>query len=1131
MSFRRRLYAARTIRGGLSRARQEVPIEYIPPIVAELLRDRMFAGQVAINPFPADFDKFNNHTRLASVDSDREFLWTGAVLKGFSDEITYFVEQKELYETNFSAGKFQLASDSLDKVFGELGVSLWYLENKLQFLHLTEGLAAQKEFLEKTISNRNIDIFAGLFGYYFSIRSEDNYSYNELVAEASELLNGKGLGDYTLFHVLPYDHTEIIEPSGVVSWEESRPIVDRYLAFVSMAQLQVARHYECDLGHIRRAVGLLDKVRDKSLNGIRRVLGGPVENHKSGYSDELKRFDDYTEGRYEACLSKIEPSLELTARAAAITGTRLDGTFEEGSLAVEAVSCLSQMLMVSPGYLTARSRLQKICMICPRHSISTEIVTFLERAQDNVANDAEYSELERFAALRSPTANPWHEDALESLGIPRELFETFPSSSSLQLRKALQLPVAEAFSLLDSLQLTEDRRTLYKGHVAMRRDSYMVAAQHYKQATASSNHFTVNRARAYLYKALLANGDIEEALDVVIDHCLDNPSSYRLYPLEKLIDQIKGNPLISASISFAILLHLAARNISSKWEGDISDAYENIMAAMSSSRPSQSINLASGVDKPRLVYFLRYICVPRVFDDTIDFSSVSEIDEERIAVCQRLIALDPNNSSEYATEIKTITRETNIYQALKKVESSKIFVDEAGIRAAVNSTLKDAFERFQKLSRSPGLTYQAEKISKLLEGLIKDNSSFDLKNLRLPASERESLFVNMLAEFTTQFALNPAYGLDTHLSTTIRHGSFEGHIRSPLAAQDLLCAVSGSENNYLMPRRWELAFEMASTGQREEILRALSRFTGRVQDQLESYLRELLHVRGVDTNTKGLFNFMVSNDEQSELMKTLGDNTQYAEFVDRLFAFSWSSVERSLENVRNELQKSMLPAMDSAVTSLLHSTSHLSAIEGYSEFRDAAINARTNLQSAIETVSNWFQRPLDFGRDPFDFEIALDVARKQIANCYIQTSIYSKIAVNVKSKVAGRFLDGLVEILFILLQNIIRHGGNEHNPSGVDFSATQKDNGVLIVLSNEVADSVPIVGLQAIAVEAASRYQRDTAMRFARQEGGSGLSKVWRIIEYDFSVEHNLSLQVSEVERRFTVMLWIADITAPTKEA
>jgi len=160
------------------------------------------------------------------------------------------------------------------------------------------------------------------------------------------------------------------------------------------------------------------------------------------------------------------------------------------------------------------------------------------------------------------------------------------------------------------------------------------------------------------------------------------------------------------------------------------------MAEFGCARPSRLVDRVDNIGRTRLIYFLRYICIPRVFDDTIDFASVTEIDEERIAVCQRLIDLDSVHKDEYATEIKAITREANIYQALKKVESSKIFVDEAGIRSAVEATLKDAFERFQRLSRSPDLTYQVEKISKLIEELLSDNATIDLKSIRLPASER-----------------------------------------------------------------------------------------------------------------------------------------------------------------------------------------------------------------------------------------------------------------------------------------------------------------------------------------------------------------------------------------------------------
>lgn len=1123
--FRRAVYAAKSIRAGLTKARAQVPANYVPAIVAELLKDRALSGHIVINPFPTDFDRFTNHLRLTSIDPDREFLWTASVLRHYADQISHFAALKAEFEHAFISGDMDRAGAALDQVAQELGVSLWYLENKIQFIQLTQGLSAQKTFLETTISHPKIDIFAGLLGYYFSMRSEENYSFNEIAAEANDLLDGRGLGDYTLFHVLPYDHTEIVEPAGVVSWEECRPIVDRYLAFVSMSKLQVARHGAGASPNLTRAVKLLDPVRDRALSGLRRVLGILTPEQSERYSEGLARFDAYTEGRYEACLGGIEPSLELAARASAMTCLSLKSPSAEESLAKEIVACMSQVLLVGPSYSAARARLQKLCMTCPRHAVSEEIVAFLERTHDNIANGGEYTELDRFAALSGSGANPWHEDVLRSLGVPGNLLSKYPDSSSLQIRKALQLPIGDANQILDNLSIPVDRRTLYKGHVALRREAFTIAAEHYRQALGSDKPFVVNRASAYLCRALLANGEVEAALDVVVDHCLESPSAYRLYPLEQLIDQIKPNSRLAKTVAFSILLHIATRNISSKWERDISDTYESIMIGFECTRPSRLVSRIESIGRARLTYFLRHVCIPRVFDDTIDFSSVTEIDDERIAVCQHLIELDSIRKEEYAVEIKAITREANIYQALRKVESSKIFVDEPGIRSAVEATLKDAFERFQRLSKSPHLTYQVEKISKLIEDLLSDNPAIDLKNLKLPASERESLFANMLNEFTTQFAINPAYGLDTHLSTTIRHGSFEGHIRSPLAAQGLLVSKGEKEDTYVMPKRWETVLADATPDQIDEIRRALGKFTGRVQDQLATYLRELLHVRGVDTHTKGLFNFLVSRDERLELMRAVGDNAQYGEFVDRLFAFSWAGVERSLASVRNELHSGMLPAIDGAVNSLLNSTSHLANLDGYSQFRDAIINGRTNVQSAIETVSNWFRRPLDFSRDPFDFDIALDVARKQITNCYVQTSIIPAIAVKVPNKIAGRFLDGMVEILFILLQNIIRHSGYERSPQDVDFEATESSGTVLIKISNRVADWVNITDLQALATEAAGKYQRDSAMMLARQEGGSGLSKVWRIVEYDFSVQHKMALEVSVTDRRFTVKLWLSDIT------
>jgi len=141
-----------------------------------------------------------------------------------------------------------------------------------------------------------------------------------------------------------------------------------------------------------------------------------------------------------------------------------------------------------------------------------EMVAFLERTHDNIANAGKYTELDRFTALSAASANPWHEDVLSSLGTPTLLFSKFPGSTSLQLRKALQLPIAEADKMLDDLAIPADRRNLYKGHVGLRQQAFDIAADHYRQALGSENAFVVSRASAYLYRALLANGEVDAAL-------------------------------------------------------------------------------------------------------------------------------------------------------------------------------------------------------------------------------------------------------------------------------------------------------------------------------------------------------------------------------------------------------------------------------------------------------------------------------------------------------------------------------------------------------------------------------------------------------------------------------------------
>jgi hypothetical protein len=229
-----------------------------------------------------------------------------------------------------------------------------------------------------------------------------------------------------------------------------------------------------------------------------------------------------------------------------------------------------------------------------------------------------------------------------------------------------------------------------------------------------------------------------------------------------------------------------------------------------------------------------------------------------------------------------------------------------------------------------------------------------------------------------------------------------------------------------------------------------------------------------------------------------------------------------MELIRLELEASLIQ-IDQAFQSLITSIESRVPRERISAFSDAVVRARTDFQAAIESIAGWFRRPNDLRRDPFDFEIALEVALQQIKNCYVKSQFLPQQQLNVLTKIAGQHLDGMVEILFILFQNIIRHSGFEASPDGVLIGSLQSDTSLEVSVKNNLSPNIDLETCKQTAIEAMKRYEFDTAMKMARREGGSGLSKVWRILEFDLKKNHSLTLEVSD-DHTFCAHLRISDI-------
>lgn len=1114
--FNRALHSKKNLRAGLSKARLSVDPIHFPSIVKSLGEKPIYRNALAQTTFPSQYDQYVGKNRLGGNLSEAgEIIWNASVLSLYQNKLNIFTKLKNQFFSLYLSGNTQSAVEILDRIEADFGVSFWLISQKIQVLQDMKGLKEQKDYLENILVTKGFWQHIGWLSYYVSLRAEEGVTYSNYKSQLQDLFQAGEVGDFAICKIIPYELPRIVSTGAALDWFETACIIDRLETLVPMLVLYAAKNGTSGKEVVVRAAELIE---DTGNENILRLLSVFKNDFDALRSCDL--IDLYTQGEYEKLIVLNPDNLELVARAYAASGTVPrceDGKDSKAKI----IHLMHSIITIKENLQDSKESLKKYALICYGHSYYYQIISFLERQHDHLYV-GEYSLIDKICALSGEMDNPWSQKILGELAgadwaIRNERIGK--DSSSFALRNALYSESGEV-TIQQASWLPEYRKRAYLGHYYLKRNSYELAIDNYRFVSGLGYPYISDNIKKYLLVAYMSNNNFKEALHLVVEHVLKNPAATFIYPIKELCEKCLKEAELLSEIDLAILLHIAIKDGITEYERDISNIYENILAKSGDSIPSELTIPQNQEQKEHVVYFLKNVCVQRVMDDSTYFESVDEIDNERIRICQKLLTIDSEYSSTYLDEIRIITKDINVARLLAKVQTSKIFVDEIGIRQVLEQNLKGSLSRYKLLLESPSLAYQAEKLSRILGEMLSDKGHPEFRDLKLPATELEGLFTSMLLEVTSQFALNPAYGLDTHVSTSIRHGAFEGHLRSPLAVENLLCLMK--DGIYILPSHWDKKLSKISKGHKDAILKSLSKFTTKIEGIISLYLKEKLHM---ETATKegALFSFYAPSDVNKQLMDSITIKTDLMALIDIFIKHCWSLTTQSLENIQNHIIGISALQISNAFDQLSKSIESIGIREDISSLSDSIAKARTASQAAIEDVASWFQKPTDLTREPFEFEVALDVASKQILNCYLDTPLSISKNISVFNKIEGKLLDGLCEIIFILLQNVIRHGGIEGKQVDVSFSVFYSGETLIVECKNLLANEIDLDERVAQTKRSMETYERDSALRKARDEGGSGLSKVWRIAEYTLKVEHTLFMQIDNA-RCFSTKLELKGI-------
>jgi hypothetical protein len=1106
-----------SLRRGLNMAKLKTDSRCYYKILQDLGNNSTYLGLVAPTQFPTSLSSIKKGLPgLVTGSTGEELIWNAAVLSIFKDKLAPFLDQKGAYDKALFAGDYGLAERTLEQIQKDFGFSIWLIKNKIYLKQAMYGLKEQKDYVEEVINSPSISLQAALLSYHASIRAEENVTFHDLDREVSEIQNN--VVEYFIYHIMPSKLEKIVNPENILFYEQTQPLIDRLLAYVSVCQLAFIQG-NVPKEQILEALKLSAWIPDKDIQRLLVLTGISALVIDE---DLLNSYRNYSLGNYEQISVEALDAIELKAHAYVYVSdiTNSEAVVTPSSMQDEIISQMASIITCSGDQVKARVRLEKLSLLAPTPSVWYGISAFLDRTNEVVSPD-DATDKEKLAAISNNLCNPKSWAILKSISKDYITFNPAinPEISSLEpvrLFEFLDAPFDEGVKGIDTLKLPEYRALIYKGHLALKNSRLDCAEKYYRQTLAMGDKRHSDRVTAYLFQSIFAKGDIEGSVNIVVDHCLENPNAVIFYPLKDLSIAALEIKKLKSSVATAILLHLTSRHVHPKWERKLSNIHENIIAKLKLDRPS-GLKISTIEDqKQRLVYFLRYVCISRILDDSSAYGSVEEIEEERIAICQLLATIDPKNKSVYSTEIKDITRNEKLATIWHHFQSGKIYIDEDGLRNHLEPTFKETFNRYVVLRDSPSLNVQAEKLAKALERIINDKS-LDFKNIKLPASETESLFNTMVQNFIQAFAAHPAYGLDTHISTAIRHGVFEGHIRTAL--RHLMCSKSKEEYKlpYVILQKIQSVAE--DVGKVEKVL---VRFTKRIETLINSYLTDYLRIYSVDAHPSGLFMFILTEEIRSKSMDKLMNISDYDAFMNELLSLAWTLTDNSIEHVKQHIRQILEAQIQQAFHTILEGLRSDVSPQTYSTIEHEVIDARLKVQQTVEDICGWFNRPQLSSQDDIELELVLAVALKQIENCYISNRVFPSISSMPVQKIQGRLLTSIVETLFILLQNIIIHSGIENDIRGISISFDVSGDDLVISVRNPIAENVDLILLDESIRLAGERYNSGAGLTRAGTEGGSGLSKIWRMMEYEVKKHHVLELILEG--RSFSATLTISNL-------
>lgn len=1011
--------------------------------------------------FPFFWSRFEDIARSSyfEVNSfERIMQFYTVLIEHKRSDIISYTEKRKKFESNLLAGNLLACNAVLDDVYERWGESIWWARSKLQVLLYKKNGEETQKFLDDLQKRAN----DGFVSYYIKAivtcihATSPAADLKIKIQKALEEFDRAGIDEVSWFvHALCFP--------AVLSTREDRldkfymlqqfPFIDIY-NFINQV---LAKNIFEPMHHGEQKVF---KNYFEKLNDILRVSSESVAGCRRLQSATIERdlHKHYSLGQYRQVLDGFSLRIQLIERPILLANLIAKAAIREGTY----LGC---------GWSLVDDTIKNLIEI---HSLTSR------------ASQARQELVERIIRLNGTDI---------VLDLQAELVLAAPQFFEPDLsRKLLQIT-----SFSRPIYREGEHNNAYDISIIKSGSSFSIPTINEDDTTSSSRGGSpYDIPKDYIERraaVMFAHGSMDALLKFSSEHLIIYPESYICYPLNSIINYIEENFIFS--LDALVVCHYYVKYINSEKRTLLNELFEEYLYESGHSKPSElfSIMEEETLEVERL--FFNDICSFESLDFLDAFQSSDELRAERIKIIEHLYMKGLVSKEAYSDELDQIVRLVVFDSTTSNFSRSKIYVDEKAIVKKIKEEISAYFELYQiSKAGEPG---EEDGLFVYQETDRQDNTFVSA----VLSGQQSSLLVKIIETVHRAFLYDEMFGLDSNLSSEIRHGIFSNFILSEADSKHLI-AEKDESGRYKKINYWyDFYSEWLVPSLMAEINKQLiwfsSEFNGLI-DESEKWMK-------IGSNDPELpFDFSITIDDYNFIKSVALDSNSIDQVIGAIFFILWGKTEDGLHLLREKINAELKHKIERLFDEL---TSRVISVKGnavLAELMNNIESAKNNTREIIGEIAEWLyrseERKFDSQRMSQLVDISISCFEKIKGRQFKMNRIYSQYAHD--PLIPGSAVNSVILAILNLLTNAVRHSGLDLEVE-IFVRTTVSESDYKLLIGNTLAVN-KLRELDDDFFENARQAIKDpNSIELLRREGGTGIAKAYHHLK---TAHANFSLDV-----------------------